>query len=395
MSMHTTRIILHRGEDRRIREGHPWVFSNEIREVAGDDTPGVTAELFDAGGKFLGTGYYNRNSLIAFRVLSREREPIDSVEFFERRILRALSFREKIYPGLQTFRAVYGESDFLPGLVVDRYGDYLSLQVLTAGMEMRRGLVLEALRRVFSPKGVLARNDVGVRRLEGLPEVVEVLWGEVPDTVEMEEHGLRFLVDLAGGQKTGHFLDQKENHLLLRGICDGGEVLDCFCYSGSWALHAASFGASAVTGVDISERAVSLARKNAALNAMGERVVFEKADAFDRLRTLRSEGRRFDVVVLDPPAFVKSRKQIREALSGYLTINTRGMQLLKPGGTLITCSCSHHISIESFRNMLVSAARQAGRRMWLSEVRSQAPDHPVLLQAPETEYLKCFVLKAL
>lgn len=389
-----TRITLNKNEERRIKSGHPWVFSNEIREVAGDRSAGIVAELYDAAGIFIGVGHYNPHSLIAFRLVSRLREDIDSAEFFERRIAAALSHRTTRYPGLASYRAVYGESDFLPGLVVDRYGDYLSLQLLSAGMDSRRDLIVAALRKVFEPAGIIARNDVSVRKLEGLEERVELLWGEVPDRVEMEENGLRFQVNLREGQKTGGFLDQKQNHLLLKEISAGKSVLDCFCYTGGWGVHAASFGAESVLGVDISARAVGQAGSNAKLNKVSDRVKFEECDAFERLRSLHQEGRRFGVIVMDPPAFVKSRKNIAEATKGYLIVNRRALELLEPGGYLITCSCSFHMGREAFRDMLIQAARLAKREVRLVETRSQAADHPVLLSFPESEYLKCFVLQA-
>jgi 23S rRNA (cytosine1962-C5)-methyltransferase len=388
-----TKIRLKKHEDRRIRGGHPWVFSNEIERIDGPRDAGITAELFDAGGGFLGCGYYTPHSLIAFRLLSRRQEDVDSVLFYEQRIAAALAHRRTIYPALQTFRAVYGESDFLPGLVVDKYGDYLSIQILSAGMELRRDLLLEALQRVFAPKGIIARNDVAVRALEGLEEKVELLAGEVPELVETEENGLRFLINLREGQKTGGFLDQKQNHLLLRDICRGRAVLDCFCYAGSWAVHAGHFGAASALGLDISARAVEQAERNAGLNGVAKRVYFEECDVFDRLRSLKHGGKSFGVIVMDPPAFVKSRKSIAEATKGYLTVNRRALDLLEPGGYLITCSCSFHMGREAFREMLVNAARLARREVRLVATCSQAPDHPVLLSFPESEYLKCFVLQ--
>jgi 23S rRNA (cytosine1962-C5)-methyltransferase len=388
------RIVLARGEDKRIRGGHQWIFSNEIREISGEKAPGETAEIFDAGGSFVGTGYYNPSSLIAVRLLSRKRADIDSADFYLERITAALAMRRLLYPDLETYRVVYGEGDFLPGLVVDKYGDYLSVQFLTWGMERRRGLIIAVLREIFAPKGIVARNDVSVRALEGLGEEAELLHGALPEQLLIEEHSLSFRVDLLQGQKTGHFLDQKENHLLLKERAGGKVVLDCFSYSGSWGIHAAHYGAAQVTCVDSSQRAVSLAGENAALNGYGGIVRLEVADAFERLRSLKGEGRSFDVVVLDPPAFVKSRKVLKEAMKGYFTINRRAMELLRPGGCLITCSCSFHMEREMFREMLTNAAQQAGREMRLVEVRSQAPDHPVLLSMPETEYLKCFVLQA-
>ncbi|HEY6838887.1 MAG TPA: class I SAM-dependent rRNA methyltransferase [Geobacteraceae bacterium] len=387
-------IRLARGEDRRIRHGHPWVFSNEIGEIRGEKECGATVEICDAGGAYLGTGYYNPRSLIAARILSREREDIDSDSFYRQRIEQALAYRRTLYPSLSTFRLVHGEGDFLPGLVVDKYGDYLVVQFLTCGIDQRREPILAALDEIFHPKGIVARNDVAVRTLEGLEEQVEILSGEIPATVEIEEHDLRFRADLLAGQKTGHFLDQKENHLLLKNIAPGKEVLDCFCYSGSWGIHAAFFGASRVTCVDISPRAIALAQENARLHDLSACMEFEVADCFERLKSLRSEGRRFDVIVTDPPAFVKSKKALKEAEKGYLTINRRAMELLRPGGHLITCSCSYHMGREPFRELLAKAASQAGRTMRLTAVRSQAPDHPVLLPVPETDYLKCYILQA-
>ena len=389
-----TRITLNKNEERRIKFGHPWAFSNEIREVSGDRSVGIGAELYDAAGGFIGVGHYNPHSLIAFRLVSRQREDIDTDDFFEQRISAALAHRLKRYPGLTTFRAVYGESDFLPGLVVDKYGDYLSIQLLSAGMDSRRLQIVAALRKIFEPRGIIARNDVSVRKLEGLDEKIELLWGEIPDTVVMEENDLQFRVNLREGQKTGAFLDQKQNHLLLHDLCAGKNVLDCFCYTGGWAVHAAAFGALSVLGVDISTRAVGQASSHAKLNKVSDRVSFEECDAFERLRSLHQEGRRFGVIVMDPPAFVKSRKNIAEATKGYLTINRRALELLEPGGYLITCSCSFHMGREAFRDMLIQAARLAKREVRLVGSHSQAADHPVLLSFPESEYLKCFVLQA-
>lgn len=387
------KVYLKKNEDRRIKAGHPWVFSNEIARIDGTPDPGVACELFDISGTLLGTGYHNPRSLIAVRLLSWQQEQINTVEFFEKRISAALEHRRSIYPGLESFRLVYGESDHLPGLVVDKYGEYLSIQLLSAGMDRRRGLIIEALQRLLAPKGIIARNDVAVRTMEGLTEETELLAGEVPEAVFMQENGLRFELDLWHGQKTGGFLDQKENHLLLKSISSGTDVLDCFCYSGSWACHAGFFGARSVLGLDISGRAVALATRNAALNGLTDRVRFEECDAFDRLRSLKLEGRGFGAVVLDPPAFVKNRKTIAEATKGYLTINRRAMELLEPGGYLITCSCSYHMGREAFREMLITASRQAKREVRLISAHSQAPDHPVLLSFPESEYLKCLVLQ--
>jgi 23S rRNA (cytosine1962-C5)-methyltransferase len=262
-------------------------------------------------------------------------------------------------------------------------------------MDTRRDLIISALLDIFSPRGIIARNDAGVRTMEGLEETVTTLYGETPGIVEVEEHGLRFRVDIQRGQKTGHFFDQKENHLLLKGISSNREILDCFCYTGSWGLHAAKYGAASVTCIDVSERALTLARENAKINGLTKSMQFEAEEAFDRLRSLKVAGRSFDVIVLDPPAFVKSRKALKEAEKGYLTINRRAMEILKEGGHLITCSCSYHMGREMFREILAQAARLAGKEIRVLESRAQALDHPVLLAVPETEYLKCFLLQVL
>lgn len=388
-----TTIRLGKNEEKRIRSGHPWVFGNEIDEIQGDRTPGSAAALYDHRGRFLGIGTFNPHSLIAFRLMStREGEEIDSPGFYRERIGAAAAFRESLSLDGTGIRLVYGESDRLPGLVVDRYGDYLSVQFLTAGMERRREPVLETLRELFSPRGIVLRNDASVRTLEGLERRVEVL-GTVPPLVDITENGLSLVVDLTGGQKTGGFLDQKENHLLLRGIAEGREVLDCFSYSGSWGIHAAAFGAVRVTCLDVSARALSLVLENARRNGFSDRVDTEECDVFERLRSLRSEGRRFGVIVLDPPAFVKSRKSLKEGVKGYLTINRRAMELLEPGGYLVTCSCSHHVGREEFRGIVAEAACRSGRSARLVRFGGQSPDHPVLLSFPESEYLKCAVVQ--
>lgn len=388
------RIELYPKRDQRIKAGHPWIFSNEIARADGERTPGLTAEVFDSGGCFLGTGYYNPHSLIAVRLLTRTREDIDSPAFYTERLRRAVAYRNESYQGLASFRAVHGEGDLLPGLVVDKYGDYLSIQLLSYGMEARREPLLAALKETFNPRGIVARNDVAVRKLEGLDERIELLFGDIPEALEIEENGLRFMVSLMTGQKTGHFLDQKENHLLLKGHVEGKRVLDCFCYSGSWGIHAAHFGAGDVTCLDISDRAIALAVKNAEMNRVRERMKFETVDVFERLRTMKSEGQRFDLVVMDPPAFVKSRKTLKEAQKGYLTINRRALDLLNPGGILVTCSCSYHMEREMFRELIDAAARQSGKQLRLLASRSQALDHPVLLNVPETEYLKCLMVQS-
>lgn len=389
------RLWLAGGHDRRLRSAHPWIFSNEIARTEGQPAPGDSVAVHAAKGDFLGTAYYNPRSLIAARLLSHHQEDIDGADFFRSRIARAIAYRKSIYGDLEALRLVYGESDLLPGLVVDRYGPVLSVQCLTLGMDRRLPFILEALQDLLKPQAVVARNDVGVRELEGLSRQEEILFGEVPEEVIIEENGLKFAVDILGGQKTGHFLDQKENHLALSGRVQDKRVLDLFCYSGSWAVHAGHFGAAQVLGIDVSPAAVKLAQRNADLNGLGAVCRFQQGDVFEVLRDLAQRGERFDSIILDPPAFVKSKKRLSEAVRGYLTINRRALELLEPGGYLITCSCSYHMDRELFLDTLRQAAAKARRPMRLVEVRGQALDHPVLLSCPETEYLKCVILQAL
>jgi len=388
------KLKLKKNESRRILNGHPWVFSNELQNLPSAEK-GVLAQLYDDKEKFIAVGHYNPHSLISFRLVSRLNEDIDSVQFFESRIQSAIDYRKNIYPDLETLRLVYGESDHLPGLVVDKYGDYLSLQLLSAGMDKRRELIVEALLNVLSPKGIIARNDVSVRSLEGLPESVETIYGEIPDEIEIKENELRFIVNPKTGQKTGTFLDQKDNRMLLRNICDGKDVLDAFCYHAGWGIHAAFYGASSVLATDISAKALEHASRNAALNGVADKVTFDECDVFEKLRQLKSIGKKFDVVVMDPPAFIKSRKNIAEGTKGYLTVNMRAMELIKSGGYLISCSCSHHLGREAFREMLTNAAIKSGSVVRLIDTSFQPPDHPVLLSFPESEYLKCYLLQVL
>jgi 23S rRNA (cytosine1962-C5)-methyltransferase len=386
-------IILAKGRDRRSKAGHPWIFSNEIGELRGDRSPGCSARVLDAAGRLVGTGYFNPHSLIAVRLLSRQERDVDQPELYRERIAAALRFREMLYPGQTTYRLVHGEGDFLSGLVVDRYDQYLSVQLLSAGMEQRWPIIEEVLNDLLAPQGIMLRNDVAVRQLEGLPEERRVACGSVPERCPYQENGLQFLADLRAGQKTGSFLDQKENHQLLAPICNGAAVLDCFCYSGSWGVHAATYGAREVTCLDISAAAIALAQQNADCNRVRERMQFVAVDVFDQLREYKSAGRQFDVIVLDPPAFVKNRKSLDEAVKGYTTINRRALELLRPGGYLITCSCSYHLGREPFRELLTVAAQLARRDVRFVTMRTQSPDHPILLQVPETEYLKCCLLQ--
>ncbi len=381
-------IKLKKKEARRVLRGHPWVFSNEIQDLPADAAPGGIVDVVDFSGAFIGRGYLNPRSLIAVRLLTRRRESIDQ-GFFEGRIKRARELRSALGFG-SSFRAVYSEGDELPGLIVDKYDDTLVVQSLTAGIDRLLDVILEAIRAVYDPKIVVLRNDVAVRELEGLAQEKKILFGAATGVVTFEESGIRYQVDVLEGQKTGFFFDQRENRLALRSLVQGRRTLDCFCYVGAWSLSAAKFGAAEVIGIDSSEKAVKSAGENAALNGLA--ASFRSGDVFEELRGFEKRKERFGCIILDPPAFVKSRAKVREALKGYKEINLRALRLLAPGGILVTCSCSHHIDEGLFREMLIDASFAAGRQARLLEMRSQARDHPMLLAAPETRYLKCAVL---
>jgi 23S rRNA (cytosine1962-C5)-methyltransferase len=389
----TSTVRLKKGRDKRIKSGHLWVFSNEIADSLKKYNGGEIVDVYSHGGEFLGRGYINPSSLIAVRILSYEKEEIDR-EFFYRKITEAWRYRKRIYPDLDSYRLVFGESDFLPGLIVDKYEDYLSVQALSLGMDVRLDIILDVLEDIFRPYGIVERNDVAVRRLEGLDERNGILRGSIKGNVAITENGLKFGVDILKGQKTGFFFDQRENRRAIgKYIKKDGRVLDCFCYSGGWSIHAASSGAGEIIGLDSSDDAICLSEKNAEINGFLKKCRFKNVNVFEELRKYVSLREEFDVIILDPPAFVKSSAKVKEALKGYKEINLQAMKLLKEGGTLITCSCSYHIDRESFREMLIQSASDSKRGFRMLEFRGQALDHPILLSMKETEYLKCAILQ--
>lgn len=385
-------VTLRPREERRLLDGHSWVFSNEIASVEGSPGPGSVVEIRRHHGHRIGIGFYHPHSLIAVRLLSREARPIDR-GFFHERIHEALQRRQQLFPDDSTYRMVHGESDGLPGLIVDRYGPYVVLQALSAGIDARLDLIADVLEDLLHPNAIIARNDSSLRTLEGLAESVAVLRGSLEGEVEVLENGLRFGVDLLKGQKTGLFLDQKVNRRRIRRYARGRTVLDCFCNDGGFSLNAAIGGAGRVEGVDISPDATARARENARRNGLSN-VCFTQADVFDDLRNRSHQAERYGMVVLDPPSFTKSRKTVATALRGYRTINTLAMGLLEPNGVLVSASCSHHIEREAFLEMLHESALKAGRTIQVAEVCGAAPDHPALLAMPETSYLKLAVLIA-
>jgi len=404
-----TRLVLRRDRRRRLEQGHPWIYRSEVERVEGPLAPGDLVDVVNHQGVFLARGYANPHSQIFARVLTyRPDEHID-VDFFIRRFQQALEYRRRFAPQALAYgRAVYGEADFVPGLVVDRFGEVLVAQVLTAGMQRLFEQALEALVEVYKPAGILARNDVPVRALEGLPLVVETAYGEVPHVVDVIDNGLTFSVDLREGQKTGYFWDQSENRAAIRplmtgwtarralfgeapGDLDGAHVLDCFCHTGAFAVHALHYGAAHVTAVDISADAVELARQNARRNGVLDRADFAVANAFDYLREQDARGARYDVVILDPPAFAKSRQSIESAARGYKEINLRAMRILREGGFLVTASCSYHMSPERFRDTVLDAAVDAHKVLRVVRESRAASDHPQNAGAPEQHYLKFLI----
>lgn len=371
----------------RAASGHPWLFSSDVTDRS-DAEPGDAVRVADPRGRQIGVAHYSSTSQITLRLLSSGTEEIGR-DFFLRRFSAALAHRERIVENSTAYRWVFSEADLLPGLIVDRYGPYLVLQTLTQGMDRARDLIVECLQELVEPEGILARNDASVRKLENLPLETNVLAGKVPERVEIEMNGLRLHADLFRGQKTGVYLDQRENYVAAARFARG-RVLDCFTSTGGFALHAAARAAS-VEAIDSSAPALETASANASRNGVPN-VEFRQADVFE---FLAGTDRKYSMIVLDPPAFAKSRKAVSEAARGYKEINLRALKLLEPGGVLVTCSCSHHLSEAELLGLVAEAALDAGRTVRVLERRTQASDHPILLTVPETLYLKCLILEVL
>ena len=384
------KAILRPTRETRVRSGHPWVFASDIDRAQGEFEPGDVVNVESSKGTFLGQAFYNPNSQIALRMLTYRDEKIDK-EFFKNRIRTAWEYRQR-FCDINSCRLVFSESDFLPGLIVDKFADTLVVQSLSLGIEKWKDAIVEGLVEVASPASIYERSDVPVRRLEGMEQTTGLLYGQVPERVEMLENGIKFLVDVIHGQKTGFFLDQKENRREVMRLCEGARVLDCFTHNGSFALHAARAGAKSVLGVDISEEAVEVARENARVNGLSN-AEFEAHNCFDHLRELTDAKEKYDVVILDPPAFTKTRSQVESALRGYKEINLRGLKLVRNGGFLVSCSCSQHVSEDKFVEVINTAARDSKKRLRFVELRSQGHDHPVLPASPETRYLKCAIIQ--
>jgi len=391
-------VLVKPGEADRLIAGHPWIYQGGVLRVTAEVKDGDLVQIKDHRQRFIGIGFWNSKSKIHVRLLAFERVDVTEA-FFEQRIRTALDLRRKHLPQTSSFRVVNAESDFLSGLIVDKYEDVLVLQISSLGMDLRKPLIVAALQKVFSPRAIVERSDVASRKFEGLGEARGTLAGEAPEQVNLRLNNLQFASALAGGHKTGLYLDQQENWARVGRMCAGAVVLDCFTFAGGFALHAVAAGAASVLGIDQSEEAVAAAQRNAALNGLAEKCTFEAGNVFDWLKQHTHVPPheklipRYDVVILDPPSFTRNRASVPDALRGYKEIHVRALKLLKPGGTLATFCCSHHVNAGLFQDVILSAAFDTRRILRRVATYSQSADHPIIPSIPETEYLKGFAFE--
>jgi len=389
-----SRVFLRRKIAPRVQNGHPWIFMNEVDRVEGSPAPADIVEVFSHDSKWIGSGYYNPQSQIVIRILSREKGQEINAGFFKNKIQSCWQYRQQT-GYTENCRLVFGEADGLPQLIIDKFNDYFVIQTLALGIDRWKPAIVDALLEVFSPKGIYERNDVPVRELEGLPQQKGFLTAPFETKIIIKENGLQFYVDLANGQKTGYFLDQQDNRTAIRSIVKNADVLGAFTYTGTFEVHAAHYGAKSVLGLDISASAVEQANENARLNGLQDRCSFEVANAFDLLKQWAKEGKQYDVVMLDPPAFTKSRATIQKAITGYKEINLRGMKLVKPGGFLVTSSCTNLVPAELFLEIIGMAAKDARRKIRQVCFQTQSSDHPIVWEMENTQYLKFLIVQVL
>ena len=390
-------VKLRKGQGRTLKSGGMWVFDNEIDEIAGEYENGDLVEVQDFDGYVMGTGFINTKSKITVRMMSRKKDQEIDSEFIKMRVKAAWEYRKKVVD-TDSCRVIFGEADFLPGIVIDKFADVLVVQSLALGIDRFKLQIIEELKSVMAAdgitiRGVYERSDAKVRTNEGMERIKGFIGEEFDTKVEIIENGVKYLVDVQEGQKTGFFLDQKYNREAIKKICKGGKVLDCFTHTGSFALNAGLAGAKSVLGVDASELGVKQAQENGKLNGLEGTVHFQCADVFDLLPELEKKGEKFDVVILDPPAFTKSRNSVKNAIKGYREINLRAMKLIEDGGYLATCSCSHFMTPELFTETIGQAARNVHKRLRQVEYRTQSPDHPILWAAEESYYLKFYIFQ--
>ena len=390
-------VTLKKGEGRTIKAGGAWIFDNEIDTITGRFKNGEVVTVHDFDGYPMGKGFINQNSKIRIRMMTRKPDQEIDEAFLKMRVKNAWEYRKKTVD-TSSCRVVFGEADFLPGLVIDKFSDVLVVQSLALGIDRFKERIVDILKAILEKdginiRGVYERSDAKVRKNEGLPRIKGFIGNEFDTNVQIVENGVKYYVDVKEGQKTGFFLDQKYNRQSIRKLCRDAKVLDCFTHTGSFALNAGQAGAKSVLGLDASELGVEQARKNAELNGLSDTVKFECADVFDKLPELEKAGEKFDVVILDPPAFTKSRNSIKNAVKGYREINLRGMKLVKDGGFLATCSCSHFMDYDLFTKTIAQAASNVHKRLRQVEFRTQAPDHPILWAANESYYLKFYIFQ--
>lgn len=389
-----TTVYLKKKISRRIESGHPWIFANEVNQVEGDAAGGAIVDVLTHDKKFVGRGYINHLSQILVRLLTRDRSEAIDEAFFHRRLKEAWEYRQRL-GYTENCRLVFGEADFMPALVIDKFNDYFVIQTLALGMDRWKPALVKALEQIFRPKGIYERNDVPVRELEGLPQQKGFLSDPFDTQIIIQENGVQMHVDLENGQKTGYFLDQRDNRRAIRHIVKDADVLGAFCYTGSFETHAGFYGARSVLGLDISENAVAQARRNAVLNGLGSVCRYEAVNAFDVLKQWSREGREYDVVMLDPPAFTKSRETIQKAITGYKEINLRGMKLVRKGGFLVTSSCTNLVQPDLFLETIHLAAKDARRKLRQVTFQAQASDHPIIEGWENTNYLKFLIVQVL
>lgn len=388
------KVYLNRRISQRVVNGHPWIFKNEVEKVEGEVNGGETVEVFTHDKKFIGKGYINPRSQILIRLLTREKNATINEQFFHDRIAQCWEYRKKI-GYTENCRLVFGEADSLPQLIIDKFNDYFVIQTLALGIDVWKPAIVKALNEIFKPKGIFERNDVPVRELEGLPQHKGFLSAPFDTKIIINENGLQFHVDIENGQKTGYFLDQQDNRRAIQHIVKGADVLGAFTYTGTFEIHAAFYGAKSVLGLDISENAVQQANRNAEINGFQDICHFLAANAFDVLKQWVKEDRQYDVVMLDPPAFTKSRETLQKAITGYKEINLRGMKLVKPGGFLVTSSCTNLVNAELFLQIIDMAAKDARRKIRQVVFQTQSADHPVIWGMENTQYLKFLIIQVI
>jgi len=388
------KVHLKRKIAQRIATGHPWIFANEVEKVEGTPGPGGIVEVYFHDGKFAGKGYFNQQSQIMVRLLTQDKKLDINEAFFLNKIKECWAYRQQI-GYTENCRLIFGEADGLPQLIIDKFNDYFVIQTLALGIDAWKPALVKALQTVFKPKGIYERNDVPVRELEGLPLQKRFLSEAFDTKIIINENGLKFHVDIENGQKTGYFLDQQDNRRAIQNIVKGADVLGAFTYTGTFEIHAAHYGAKSVLGLDISENAVVQANRNAELNGLQNIVRFETANAFDVLKQWSKEEKKYDVVMLDPPAFTKSRANLQKAITGYKEINLRGMKLIKPGGFLVTSSCTNLVQPELFLQIIDMAAKDVRRKIRQVTFKAQSSDHPIIWNMENTHYLKFLIVQVM